>query len=259
MDEFENAFDESFDTPVEEGVEETPVQVEEPEVTEEPYTYKVLGESKSLSRGAVDALASELGYQGADLITALQKGADYDRKAEEARRYVENQDAIRAIETFAQIRGVPTKEAADAILQLNEKVLLAQEVNAVREEDPTLTPEQARKYAELRLKNRQIDFQKQAEERAKAEEEEMQKPMVDFFLNHREMLNAELPPRFVELVGNGMSPEEAYAVFQMEQMREELETLRSAKESKKSNPGSMKPTVGERTQDAFLDEFSKYI
>lgn len=84
--------------------------------------------------------------------------------------------------------------------------------------------------------------------------------MVDFFLNHKELLNADLPERFVELVGGGQSPEEAYANYQLEQMRIEMENLKKENAEKaraKSTPGSMKASVGEKTTDAFLDAFEK--
>lgn len=274
----EELFDDLFEEDSEDTIEEPAAEEEDVPTTSEDdtgsdtesaktYAYKLNHTETQLDAAAVENIAAALGIEPEAFVANLQKGADYDRRTQQ---YEAQRPLVQAIEAFAAQRGVSTEEAARQMIELSEKLEAAKKAADIKQRAeeaklkfPGLNETAAQKMAELQTENQLLNDTKRQQEEEARRQEELRKPLNDFFVAHPEFLQNELPERFKELYNSGLTPNEAWLTMQAEAANAELQQLRQqyavAEQQKKAaakSPGSMQAEVGKKEEDAFLSAFN---
>lgn len=210
----------------------------------------------------------ELVYNGERLtktkdetIQLAQKGLNYDRAIERARREgaAEHQNTIDALNRVADRMGRSTEELLNWMEQQMHE-------NAVRElEDSGME----RAYAEELVRHREAERSQQAQnkraQRQTAADEEKLKPWREFLEQYPEQAKAyqeKAPQAFIDGINKGMSPIAAQMAMELAELREQnkvlqsnVEALTKGKENKKTAPPAVGSFGGKNEMDPFLQGF----
>ena len=210
----------------------------------------------------------ELVYNGERLtktkdetIQLAQKGLNYDRAIERARREgaAEHQNTIDALNRVADRMGRSTEELLNWMEQQMHE-------NAVRElEDSGME----RAYAEELVRHREAERSQQAQnqraQKQTAADEEKLKPWREFWEQYPEQAKAyqeKAPQAFIDGINKGMSPIAAQMAMELAELREQnkvlqsnVEALTKGKENKKTAPPAVGSFGGKNEMDPFLQGF----
>lgn len=210
----------------------------------------------------------ELVYNGEKLtktkdetIQLAQKGLNYDRAIERARREgaAEHQNTIDALNRVADRMGRSTEELLNWMEQQMHE-------NAVRElEDSGME----RAYAEELVRHREAERSQQAQnqraQKQTAADEEKLKPWREFWEQYPEQAKAyqeKAPQAFIDGINKGMSPIAAQMAMELAELREQnkvlqsnVEALTKGKENKKTAPPAVGSFGGKNEMDPFLQGF----
>lgn len=237
--------------PPEDG-EAPPETVEQP-VQTVPLVYN--GQQILLPADAVQALTGAL---GANPVELLQKGMNYDRKAERE---------MRVLDQYAQAAGMNRQQYLEQLESARNEQLLSAEMEQCRTEFPD-TPDAALKaIAEGRMASRRA-AEAQAAEQQQAELTAMQQRIDQTVEQARQEANIkawdeyetlagvhkpeDIPPRVMELVNNeGMTPVAAHWRYQAEQNAQAVQIEKKNNQNKMTSPGSVQGNEGD-TSDPFL-------
>ena len=235
-----------------EGGEVPPETVEQPAQTV-PLVYN--GQQILLPADAVQALTGAL---GANPVELLQKGMNYDRKAERE---------MRVLDQYAQAAGMNRQQYLEQLEGARNEQLLSAEMEQCRAEFPD-TPDAALKaIAEGRMASRRA-AEAQAAEQQRAELSAMQQRIDQTVEQARQEANIkawdayevlanvhrpeDIPPRVMELVNNeGMTPTEAHWRYQAEQNAQAVQIEKKNNQNKMTSPGSVTGSEND-TSDPFL-------
>ena len=235
-----------------EGGEVPPETVEQP-VQTVPLVYN--GQQILLPADAVQALTGAL---GANPVELLQKGMNYDRKAERE---------MRVLDQYAEAAGMNRQQYLEQLEGARNEQLLSAEIEKCRAEFPE-TPDAALKaIAEGRMASRRA-AEAQAAEQQRAELTAMQQRIDQTVEQAREEADAraweeyetlagvhmpeDVPPRVMELVNSeGMTPVAAHWRYQAEQNAQAVQIEKKNNQNKKTSPGSVQGNEGD-TSDPFL-------
>lgn len=235
-----------------EGGEVPPETVEQP-VQTVPLVYN--GQQILLPADAVQALTGAL---GANPVELLQKGMNYDRKAERE---------MRVLDQYAEAAGMNRQQYLEQLEGARNEQLLSAEMEQCRTEFPD-TPDAALKaIAEGRMASRRA-AEAQAAEQRRAELTAMQQRIDQTVEQAREEADAraweeyvslsgvksfeEVPKRVLELVQQeAMMPVAAHWRYQAEQNAQAVQIEKKNNQNKMTSPGSVQGNEGD-TSDPFL-------
>lgn len=235
-----------------EGGEVPPETVEQP-VQTVPLVYN--GQQILLPADAVQALTGAL---GANPVELLQKGMNYDRKAERE---------MRVLDQYAQAAGMNRQQYLEQLEGARNEQLLSAEIEQCRTEFPE-TPDAALKaIAEGRMASRRA-AEAQAAEQRRAELTAMQQRIDQTVEQAREEADAraweeyvslsgvksfeEVPKRVLELVQQeAMTPVAAHWRYQAEQNQQAVRIAEKNQTNRQTSPGSVAGNESD-TSDPFL-------
>ena len=237
--------------PSEDG-EAPPETVEQP-VQTVPLVYN--GQQILLPADAVQALTGAL---GANPVELLQKGMNYDRKAERE---------MRVLDQYAEAAGMNRQQYLEQLEGARNEQLLSAEIEKCRAEFPE-TPDAALKaIAEGRMASQRAAAA-QAAEQQRAELSAMQQRIDQTVAQARDEADAraweeyvslsgvksfeEVPKRVLELVQQeAMTPVAAHWRYQAEQNAQAVQIEKKNNQNKMTSPGSVQGNEGD-TSDPFL-------
>ncbi len=237
--------------PSEDG--EVPPETAEQPVQTVPLVYN--GQQIMLPADAVQALTGAL---GANPVELLQKGMNYDRKAERE---------MRVLDQYAQAAGMNRQQYLEQLESARNEQLLSAEMEQCRAEFPE-TPDAALKaIAEGRMASRRA-AEVQAAQKQQAELTAMQQRIDQTVEQARQEANIkawdayevlanvhrpeDIPPRVMELVNNeGMTPTEAHWRYQAEQNAQAVKIAEKNQTNRQTSPGSVAGNESD-TSDPFL-------
>lgn len=240
-----------------EGGEVPPEMVEQP-VQTVPLVYN--GQQILLPADAVQALTGAL---GANPVELLQKGMNYDRKAERE---------MRVLDQYAEAAGMNRQQYLEQLEVARNEQLLSAEIEKCRAEFPE-TPDAALKaIAEGRMASQRAAAA-QAAEQQQAELTAMQQRIDQTVAQAREEADAraweeyvslsgvksfeEVPKRVLELVQQeAMTPVAAHWRYQAELNQQAVKIAEKNQTNRQTSPGSMTGTGEESGFEAdFLRAF----
>lgn len=235
-----------------EGGEVPPETVEQP-VQTVPLVYN--GQQILLPADAVQALTGAL---GANPVELLQKGMNYDRKAERE---------MRVLDQYAEAAGMNRQQYLEQLEGARNEQLLSAEIEKCRAEFPE-TPDAALKaIAEGRMASQRAAAA-QAAEQQRAQLTAMQQRIDQTVAQARQEADErawdeyetlagvhkpeDIPPRVMELVNSeGMTPVAAHWRYQAEQNAQAVQIEKKNNQNKMTSPGSVQGNEGD-TSDPFL-------
>ena len=238
-----------------EGGEVPPETVEQP-VQTVPLVYN--GQQILLPADAVQALTGAL---GANPVELLQKGMNYDRKAERE---------MRVLDQYAEAAGMNRQQYLEQLEGARNEQLLSAEIEKCRAEFPE-TPDAALKaIAEGRMASQRAAAA-QAAEQQRAQLTAMQQRIDQTVAQARQEANEkawdeyevlagvhkpeDIPPRVMELVQTeGMTPTAAHWRYQAELAQQQVQIEKKNNMNKQMSPGSVAGNEGD-TSDPFLKGF----
>lgn len=238
-----------------EGGEVPPEAVEQP-VQTVPLVFN--GQQILLPADAVQALTGAL---GANPVELLQKGMNYDRKAERE---------MRVLDQYAEAAGMNRQQYLEQLEGARNEQLLSAEMEQCRTEFPD-TPDAALKaIAEGRMASRRA-AEAQAAEQQRAELTAMQQRIDQTVEQAREEADAraweeyvslsgvksfeEVPKRVLELVQQeAMTPVAAHWRYMSEQAQQQVEIEKKNNKNKQMSPGSVAGNESD-SSDPFLKGF----
>lgn len=235
-----------------EGGEVPPEAVEQP-VQTVPLVFN--GQQILLPADAVQALTGAL---GANPVELLQKGMNYDRKAERE---------MRVLDQYAEAAGMNRQQYLEQLEGARNEQLLSAEMEQCRTEFPD-TPDAALKaIAEGRMASRRA-AEAQAAEQRRAELTAMQQRIDQTVEQAREEADAraweeyvslsgvksfeEVPKRVLELVQQeAMTPVAAHWRYKAEQNQQAVRIAEKNQTNRQTSPGSVAGNESD-TSDPFL-------
>ena len=207
---------------------------------------------------AVNALQSAL---GANPVELLQKGMNYDHKAERE---------MRVLDQYAEAAGMNRQQYLEQLESARNEQLLSAEIEQCRTEFPD-TPDAALKaIAEGRMASQRAAAA-QAAEQQRAQLDAMQQRIDQTVAQARQEANEkawdeyevlagvhkpeDIPPRVMELVNSdGMTPVAAHWRYQAEQNQQAVRIAEKNQTNRQTSPGSVAGN-GNDTSDPFLKGF----
>lgn len=235
-----------------EGGEEPPETAEQP-VQTVPLVFN--GQQIMLPADAVQALTGAL---GANPVELLQKGMNYDHKAERE---------MRVLDQYAEASGMSRQQYLEQLESARNEQLLSAEIEKCRAEFPE-TPDVALKaIAEGRMASRRA-AEAQAAEQQRAQLTAMQQRIDQTVAQAKQDATVkawdeyetladvhkpeDVPPRVMELVNSeGMTPVAAHWRYQAEQNAQAVQIEKKNNQNKMTSPGSVQGNEGD-TSDPFL-------
>lgn len=235
-----------------EGGEVPPETVEQP-VQTVPLVFN--GQQILLPADAVQALTGAL---GANPIELLQKGMNYDRKAERE---------MRVLDQYAEAAGMNRQQYLEQLEGARNEQLLSAEIEKCRAEFPE-TPDAALKaIAEGRMASQRAAAAQAAEQQraqltamqqridqtvAQARQEANEKAWDEYEILAGVHKPEDIPPRVMELVQTeGMPPTAAHWRYQSELAQQQVQIEKKNNMNKQMSPGSVAGNEGD-TSDPFL-------
>nr|WP_270576290.1 hypothetical protein [Butyricicoccus sp. OF30-11pH9A] len=235
-----------------EGGEVPPETVEQP-VQTVPLVYN--GQQILLPADAVQALTGAL---GANPVELLQKGMNYDRKAERE---------MRVLDQYAEAAGMNRQQYLEQLEGARNEQLLSAEIEKCRAEFPETPDVALRAIAEGRMASQRAAAA-QAAEQQRAQLTAMQQRIDQTVAQARQEADErawdeyetlagvhkleDVPSRVMELVNSeGMTPVAAHWRYQAEQNAQAVQIEKKNNQNKMTSPGSVQGNKGD-TSDPFL-------
>lgn len=235
-----------------EGGEAPPETVEQP-VQTVPLVYN--GQQILLPADAVQALTGAL---GANPVELLQKGMNYDRKAERE---------MRVLDQYAEAAGMNRQQYLEQLEGARNEQLLSAEIEKCRAEFPE-TPDAALKaIAEGRMASQRAAAAQAAEQQraqltamqqridqtvAQAKQDATVKAWDEYETIAGVHKPEDIPSRVMELVQTeGMTPTAAHWRYQSELAQQQVQIEKKNNMNKQMSPGSVAGNEGD-TSDPFL-------
>ena len=229
-----------------------------PETVEQPVQTVPLVDNGQQIMLPADAGQALTGALGANPVELLQKGLNYDRKAERE---------MRVLDQYAEAAGMNRQQYLEQLEGARNEQLLSAEIEKCRAEFPE-TPDAALKaIAEGRMASQRAAAA-QAAEQQRAELSAMQQRIDQTVEQAREEADAraweeyvslsgvksfeEVPKRVLELVQQeAMTPVAAHWRYQAEQNAQAVQIEKKNNQNKMTSPGSVQGNEGD-TSDPFL-------
>lgn len=205
----------------------------EQEVTEPVYAVNFLGEQKKLPVS--------------ELITAAQKGLNYDHVKSELETLREQsgayQNAYNIMEQMAQASGMTLDEYVSFCGKTLEENRLREQLNRGIPED----------VAKRLLELEQNESRRAGEEQLRKQEEAQRAQYAELLREYPNL--KELPDEVAASIAGGEQPLAAYRAYELRQLKNELSTLKKAEENRQKSTGSLQGDAPEVVDD-FLVGFN---
>ena len=240
-----------------EGGQEPPAEARQ---EQQPQLVPMIfnGQQIMLPQEAVQQLRGAL---GTDPVALLQKGMNYDHKAERE---------LRLLDQYASAAGQTRAQFLEQLEQAQRQAELAAELEKARSEFPEGTPDAAlqeiaksrvasKRAAEQQQRAQQQAAVQQVQQRAQtAVQEARRKAEIAEWDRYEQMAKVhkpeDIPPRVMELVQQqGLKPTEAHLQYQLEQARQQNEIKKKDQQNRQQSAGSL--TGAGDTADDFLRGF----
>lgn len=222
-----------------------------------PMTFN--GQQIMLPQEAVQQLRGAL---GTDPVALLQKGMNYDHKAERE---------LRVLDQYAAASGMTRAQYLAQLEQAQQQQELATEIEKARGEFPEGTPDAAlqeiaksrvasKRAAEQQQRAQQQAAVQQVQQRAEqAVQEARRKAEIAEWDRYEQMAKVhkpeDIPPRVMELVQQqGLKPTEAHLQYQLEQAQQQNEIQKKDQQNRQQSAGSL---AGADNLGGFEAEFMK--
>lgn len=222
-----------------------------------PMTFN--GQQIMLPQEAVQQLRGAL---GTDPVALLQKGMNYDHKAERE---------LRVLDQYAAASGMTRAQYLAQLEQAQQQAELNAELEKARSEFPEGTPDAAlqeiaksrvasKRAAEQQQRAQQQAAVQQVQQRAnQAVQEARRKAEIAEWDRYEQMAKVhkpeDIPPRVMELVQQqGLKPTEAHLQYQLEQAQQQNEIHKKDQQNRKQSAGSL---TGADNPGGFEAEFMK--
>jgi hypothetical protein len=186
-----------------------------------------------------------------------QKGLNYD-KVTERLQALESDPRLTLVEELAQAQGMDVNEYVEAVRQYQEEARL----NELLQQN---IPEE---YAREMLENRKFREQLEAERQAKQEGEQRQADFADFFQYYRDANGRdfipnqdEIPQSVWDATANGIPLKYAFMEHEVNNLRQQLSTLKKNQDNAKKAPVSGVTSHGSNevaSEDPFLKGFNSF-
>lgn len=240
-----------------EGGQEPPAEAQQEQPPQlVPMTFN--GQQIMLPAEAVQQLRGALGRNPIEL---LEKGMNYDHKAERE---------LRLLDQYASAAGQTRAQFLEQLEQAQRQAELAAEVDKARSEFPEGTPDAAlteiaksrvaaKRAAEQQQRAQQQAAVQQVQQRAQqAVQEARRKAEIKGWDDYEKLAGVhkpeDIPPRVVELVQKeGMTPVAAHWRYQAEQAQQQNEINKKDQQNRQQSAGSL--TGAGDTADDFLRGF----
>lgn len=237
-----------------EGGQEPPAEAQQEQPPQlVPMTFN--GQQIMLPAEAVQQLRGALGRNPIEL---LEKGMNYDHKAERE---------LRLLDQYASAAGQTRAQYLEQLEQAQRQAELAAEVDKARSEFPEGTPDAAlteiaksrvaaKRAAEQQQRAQQQAAVQQVQQRAQqAVQEARRKAEIKGWDDYEKLAGVhkpeDIPPRVVELVQKeGMTPVAAHWRYQAEQAQQQNEINKKDQQNRRQSAGSL--TGAGDTADDFL-------
>lgn len=233
----EENFDELFEEPEDQDTNGAGEDGQEPEaeaLAEEEPKYKVnfLGEEKELPVS--------------ELVTAAQKGMNYDhvKKELESLKAIasERESAYQVMEQMAKTSGMTMEQYLNVCRNTLEESRIRTQV------EKGVPEEVAKRLLELEEK----ETLREEAERAQKAEAQKQEAYADLLREYPELTS--LPDEVAAAVAGGETPLNAYRAYELKQVKHRLAVLEKANENKNRSVGSVQGDSPEEVDD-FLAGF----
>lgn len=212
------------------------------------------GQQIMLPQEAVQQLRGAL---GTDPVALLQKGMNYDHKAERE---------LRVLDQYAAASGMTRGQYLAQLEQAQQQAELAAEIEKARGEFPEAPDAALQEIAKSRVASkRAAEQQQRAQQQAavqqvqqranQAVQEARRKAEIAEWDRYEQMAKVhkpeDIPPRVMELVQQkGMKPIEAHLQYQFEQAQQQNEIQKKDQQNRRQSAGSLAGAGDEA--DAFL-------
>lgn len=220
-----------------------------------PMTFN--GQQIMLPQEAVQQLRGAL---GTDPVALLQKGMNYDHKAERE---------LRVLDQYAAASGMTRAQYLAQLEQAQQQAELNAEIEKARSEFPEAPDAALQEIAKSRVASkRAAEQQQRAQQQAavqqvqqranQAVQEARRKAEIAEWDRYEQMAKVhkpeDIPPRVMELVQQkGMKPIEAHLQYQFEQAQQQNEIQKKDQQNRRQSAGSL--TGAGDTADDFLRGF----
>lgn len=208
-----------------------------------------------------EAVQQLRGALGTDPVSLLQKGMNYDHKAERE---------LRVLDQYAEASGMTRAQYLAQLEQAQQQAELAAEIEKARGEFPEGTPDAAlqeiaksrvasKRAAEQQQRAQQQAAVQQVQQRAEqAVQEARRKAAIAEWDRYEQMAKVhkpeDIPPRVMELVQQqGLKPTEAHLQYQLEQAQQQNAIKKKDQQNRQQSAGSL--TGAGDTADDFLRGF----
>lgn len=221
-----------------------------------PMTFN--GQQIMLPQEAVQQLRGAL---GTDPVALLQKGMNYDHKAERE---------LRVLDQYAAASGMTRAQYLAQLEQAQQQAELNAEIEKARSEFPEAPDAALQEIAKSRVASkRAAEQQQRAQQQAavqqvqqranQAVQEARRKAEIAEWDRYEQMAKVhkpeDIPPRVMELVQQkGMKPIEAHLQYQFEQAQQQNEIQKKDQQNRRQSAGSL---TGSDSPGGFEAEFMK--
>lgn len=241
-----------------EGGQEPPAEAQQEQPPQlVPMTFN--GQQIMLPAEAVQQLRGALGRNPIEL---LEKGMNYDHKAERE---------LRVLDQYAAASGMTRAQYLAQLEQAQQQQELAAELEKARSEFPEGTPDAAlqeiaksrvasKRAAEQQQRAQQQAAVQQVQQRAEqAVQEARRKAEIAEWDRYEQMAKVhkpeDIPPRVMELVQQqGLKPTEAHLQYQLEQAQQQNAIKKKDQQNRQQSAGSL---TGSDSPGGFEAEFMK--
>ena len=220
-----------------------------------PMTFN--GQQIMLPQEAIQQLRGAL---GTDPVALLQKGMNYDHKAERE---------LRVLDQYAEASGMTRAQYLAQLEQAQQQAELNAELEKARSEFPEAPDAALQEIAKSRVASkRAAEEQQRAQQQAtvqqvqqraeQAVQEARRKAEIAEWDRYEQMAKVhkpeDIPPRVMELVQQqGLKPTEAHLQYQLEQAQQQNEIKKKDQQNRRQSAGSL--TGAGDTADDFLRGF----
>lgn len=210
------------------------------------FDYKYLGKTTSLPQKEVSVIAEKLGIKPEDVITQLQKGANYDESPTK-----------RIVHRLAQANGMNDEEYMKFLGESADAIEDRQFRKKVVDEHPDWDTEKI----EMQVKLDKYEAGKEAAEKARKAEFEENKPFIEFLTKFPDFdVQKGFPKEVAKDIAKGIHPIIAYESHIQKQNYEakmqELNQKKAIEDKRQDNMrrsvGSLKDNGGGEEKDSFL-------
>lgn len=181
-----------------------------------------------------------------DIVKHVQKGLNYDHI------YSEHQEYSTVLDGIAKENGMDRKAFLNYLQNQQKQNSIDSAMETLREKYPEMSDNALKEMAELKLQSDTAERQRQAENEAKAREQEQISSWRRLFEIYPDIKAENLPEEVFKKVENNVPPVEAYQEYLIEELNSQLKAEKTNNDNKSRAVGSLASDHKEDDIDPFL-------